>query len=111
MKITAYLTYGLWVILAVLSKILLGASWWVALSPLWLPLAIVVTLLLGLQVSVDIGRTLKMRQRKADPDTCENCLFNKTAQFDKKEQCLGEHLDENIKRPHKCKFYQRHNGK
>ena len=36
MKAYNYLVYALWVILAIVAKIL-GASWWVALSPIWFP--------------------------------------------------------------------------
>ena len=55
MKITTYILYGLWVVLSILAKILLHASWWVALSWLWLPLAVILIVSLGLTASVDIG--------------------------------------------------------
>ena len=73
-------------------------------------LAIVAVLMFGLNLSVDIGKYLKIRAIKQNPDTCDNCLFGMTAQYDKEGKCLGETLDESIKRPHLCKFYQRHRG-
>jgi hypothetical protein len=110
MKTASYVIMGLWAVLAILAKILLGASWWVATSWIWLPLAIVAVLMFGLNLSVDIGKYLKIRAIKQNPDTCDNCLFGMTAQYDKEGKCLGETLDESIKRPHLCKFYQRHRG-
>ena len=107
MKAYNYILYALWVILAIVAKIL-GASWWVALSPIWFPVGVTVCIILGLTLSVDIGKFLKRKKAKADPETCENCLFGKTAEFTKKDKCMGESLDEGIKRPHLCKFYQRH---
>lgn len=107
-KYTIFL-YAIWVVLAIGAKIL-GAGWWVATSPLWFPAGVIITILLGLQVSVEIGRLLKRRAAKTDPDSCANCLFGKTAQFSESGQCMGENLDEGIKRPHLCKFYQRHKG-
>jgi len=110
MKVASYIIMALWAVLAILAKILLGASWWVATSWVWLPLAIVLVLIVGLNFSVDIGKYLKIRAIKQNPDTCDNCLFGMTAQYDKEGKCLGETLDESIKRPHLCKFYQRHRG-
>lgn len=107
MKITTYIIYGLWVVLSILAKILLHASWWVALSWLWLPLAVILVVSLGLTASVDIGKWLKIREVKKTPNTCENCLFGKTSKFDDEDKCLGEKLDEAIKRPTLCKYYRR----
>lgn len=109
MRIASYIIWGVWAVLAILAKIFLGVSWWVATSFLWFPLGVVVVLLVGLNLSVDIGKALKIRAAKADPDTCENCIFGRTAKFDPQGKCMGESLDETIKRPHKCKFYQRTN--
>lgn len=108
MKTASYVLWVLWAVLAVLSKIFLGASWWVATSWVWLPLAITLVLFVGLNLSVDIGKWLKIRQIKATPNTCENCLFGLTAQYDENGKCLGETLDESIKRPSVCKFHKRH---
>lgn len=105
-----YILYGLWAVLAILSKILLGASWWVATSFLWIPAAVIFSVLLGLSASVEIGKWLKIRQVKADPNSCDNCLFGHTAQYDKEGKCLGENVDESVHRPHLCKFYQRHHS-
>lgn len=110
MKVASYIIMALWAVLAILAKILLGASWWVATSWIWLPLAIVLVLIVGLNFSVDVGKFLKIRQIKNTPNTCENCLFGLTARYDENGKCLGETLDESIKRPHLCKFYQRHRG-
>lgn len=107
MKIYTYIIYGVWVILSVLAKIFLHASWWVGLSWLWLPAAIIFVLVVGLNASVDIGKWLKIRQIKKTPNTCENCLFGQTAKFDADGQCLGEKLEETIKRPTLCKYYRR----
>jgi hypothetical protein len=107
MKTASYVIMGLWAVLAILAKILLGASWWVATSWIWLPLAIVAVLMFGLNLSVDIGKYLKIRAIKQNPDTCDNCLFGMTAQYDKEGKCLGETLDESIKRPSVCKFHKR----
>ena len=72
MKAYNYIVYALWVILAIVAKIL-GASWWVALSPIWFPVGVIFVILLGLQISVDVGKILKRKKAKADPDSCENC--------------------------------------
>lgn len=106
MKAYNYIIYALWVILAIVAKIL-GASWWVALSPIWFPVGVIFVILLGLNLSVDIGKFLKIRQIKNTPNTCENCLFGMTAQYDENGKCLGETLDESIKRPSVCKFHKR----
>ena len=60
MKAYNYIIYALWVILAIVAKIL-GASWWVALSPIWFPVGVIFVILLGLQISVDIGKILSGR--------------------------------------------------
>ena len=109
MKSYNYIIYALWVVLAIVAKIL-GASWWVALSPIWFPVGVIFVILLGLKLSVDIGKHLKRKQAKADPDSCENCLFGKTASYNPDGNCMGESLDEGIRRPHLCKFYKRHRG-
>ena len=75
MKAYNYIVYALWVILAIVAKIL-GASWWVALSPIWFPVGVIFVILLGLKISVDVGKILKRKKAKADPDSCENCLFS-----------------------------------
>ena len=106
MKISAYIAYGVWVILCIVAKIL-GASWWVATSCVWLPVAVILTVTLGLTASVDIGKWLKIRQIKKTPNSCENCLFGKTAKFDAEDKCLGEKLEETIHRPTVCKYYRR----
>ena len=108
MKTASYIIMALWAVLAILAKILLGASWWVATSWVWLPLAIVLVLIVGLNFSVDVGKYLKIRQVKNNPPSCENCLFGMTAQYDEHGKCLGETLDESIKRPSVCKFHKRH---
>jgi len=109
MKSYIYIIYALWVALAIVLKIL-GESWWVALSPVWLPVGVIITILLALNFSVDIGKTLKRKKAKADPDSCENCLFGITASYNADGKCMGETLDKGITRPHLCKFYQRHRG-
>ena len=107
MRIATYIIYGLWAILAILAKILLGASWWVGLSWLWLPLAVLFVIVAGINLSVDIGKWLKIRSIKKDPNTCDNCLFGMTAKYDDEGKCLGEKLEETIKRPTLCKYYRR----
>lgn len=107
MKITTYVIYGLWIVLAILASIFLHASWWVGLSWLWIPASVILVIVLGLNASVDIGKWLKIREIKKTPNTCENCLFGKTSKFDSDDQCLGEKLDETIHRPTLCKYYRR----
>lgn len=107
LKIILYAMWGLWAVLAVLAKILLGASWWVATSWLWLPLAVIFVAMLFLNVSVDIGKALKIREENKLPKECDNCLFGIAAQYDKDGKCLGETLDETIKRPKVCRLYKR----
>ena len=109
MKIATYIAYGVWIVSCIVASIL-GASWWVGLSWLWLPASIVFVIALALNASVDIGKWLKIREVKKTPNTCENCLFGKTASYSEEGKCMGETLDEGIKRPHLCKFYQRHRG-
>lgn len=108
MKKLVYSIAVAWVILASCSKFL-GASWWVALSWIWLPLGVALVIAIGLTLSVDLGKWLS--ERGAEPDACENCLFGITAQFDKEGKCLGETLSEvngeSIKRPALCKYYKR----
>lgn len=107
MKIIVYVLYTLWAILAIVAKIFLGASWWVATSWIWLPVAVLIILSLALTASVDLGTAFKKRAEEKTPKTCENCLFGQTAKYGDDNKCLGESLEETIKRPTLCKFYKR----
>lgn len=106
MKTTFYCIWVAWAVLAILSEILLHTGWWVATSWIWLPLAVVLTAVVSLNASVDLGRWLKAKQEKEIPKTCDNCLFGLTAQYDTDKRCLGETLDESIKRPKVCKYHK-----
>lgn len=107
MKKVVYLVYALWAVLAVLSKIFLGTSWFVATSFIWLPLGVVFTIFLFLRFSVDLGNRMKRKLEKKETPTCENCLFGKVSQYDPDKRCLGEAMDENIHRPKVCKFHRK----
>ena len=103
------IAYGLWIVIAVLAKILGLAGWGFALSWLWLPLGIALSVAFVIVVSVGIGDRLKKKIEV--PKDCEHCLFNDTAKYDKNNRCLGEALDESIKRGEKpCSYFKQSSG-
>lgn len=103
-----YIVYGLWVFISLLAKILGWTGWGFALSWLWFPLGIILTVAFGITLSVQIGDRVKKNIESSVPKTCDNCLFGETAKYDKNGKCLGEALDDNIKKGEKaCSYYKR----
>lgn len=111
MKKICYALYGLWIVSAIVLKILGLVSWWVATSWLWFPLAMVLTFLVGVNLAVGIGNRLKRKEEEKIPDSCEVCLFGKTKEYAENGHCLGETLDPEHPYGTLCKCYKRHLGK
>lgn len=111
MKKICYALYGLWIVSAIVLKILGLVSWWVATSWLWMPLAMVLTFLVGVNLAVGIGNRLKRKEEEKIPDSCEVCLFGKTKEYAENGHCLGETLDPEHPYGTLCKCYKRHLGK
>lgn len=109
MKRLLIITYALWVIGAIVLKIYDLVGWWVATSWLWLPLAIVLTFVLGVFLVVALGDWLKRREEAKIPASCENCLFGITSEYADEGRCLGEVLGEgNVKQGTLCQHYKKH---
>lgn len=107
-KIIAISLYALWVGASAGLKITgIVDSWYITLSPIWLPLAVALVLSIALLVVPDaLVRWVKAQEAK-NPPSCANCLFGKTAKYAEEGKCLGEALDENIARGEVCKYYQK----
>jgi len=110
MKKICYALYGLWIVSAIVLKIL-GLSWWVATSWLWMPLAMVLTFLVGVNLAVGIGNRLKRKEEDAIPDSCQTCLFGHTKEYAENGKCLGCTMDENHEFGTLCAAYKRHIAK
>lgn len=108
MKQICYILYVLWMLSAVVLKILGLVSWWVATSWLWMPLAMVLTFLVGVNLAVGIGNRLKRKEEAKIPDSCEVCLFGKTKEYAEGGKCLGETLNEECHYGTLCSCYKRH---
>lgn len=111
MKKICYALYGLWIVSAIVLKILGLVSWWVATSWLLFPVAMVLTFLVGVNLAVGIGNRLKRKEEDAIPDSCQTCLFGHTKEYAENGKCLGETLDPEHPYGTLCKFYKRHLGK
>lgn len=111
MKKICYALYGLWIVSAIVLKIIGLVSWWVATSWLWFPLAMVLTFLVEVNLAVGIGNRLKRKEEAKIPDSCEVCLFGKTKEYAENGHCLGETLDPEHPYGTLCKCYKRHLGK
>lgn len=108
LKKLIYVLYALWVALAIVLKIVFGASWWVALSWLWLPLSILLSLSLIVYSFIGIGNRLRIKEANKIPDACDICLHKKTASLTGND-CLGVQMGE---KPNSlCGYYKRHLGK
>lgn len=111
MKKICYALYGLWIVSAIVLKILGLVSWWVATSWLWMPLAMVLTFLVGVNLAVGIGNRLKRKEEDAIPDSCDVCLFGQTKEYADNNKCLGCTMDENHEFGTLCPAYKRHIAK
>ena len=107
MKKIVYCIYGVWAIACIVLKIMGIISWWVALSPVWLPLALALVLLGGIFLFGDVAERLKIHAERKEPDSCANCLFGLTAKYSEDGKCLGEALNSDVVRGKVCKTYQR----
>lgn len=107
MKLIGYALYGMWIVSSIVLKILGLVSWFVAFSWLWFPLALVLTIFVGINVAAFIGTKLKMREDSKIPDSCEACLFGQTAKYAENGKCLGCTMDENHKYGELCSAYKR----
>lgn len=103
------IAYATWVIVALGSKILFGASWAFALSWLWLPLGLVLSGGILIVGSIKIGDYLKVKKEESIPHDCEHCLFGATRSFTEDGKCLGERLGESDGTK-LCKFFRYHQG-
>ena len=108
MKKLTYILFAVWVVVALALKIFAGASWWLATSWLWIPLGVALSIALVVFGSVDIGGFIKKREDGKIPDTCENCLFNHTKQYDENGVCLGDAMKAEHKEGEVCQYYRRH---
>ena len=111
MKQICYILYGLWVVLAVVLKILGLVSWGVATSWAWMPFAMLLTFLVGVNLVVAIGQRLKRKEESKIPDSCDVCLFAQTAKYAENGKCLGCTMDENHQFGTLCPAYKRHIAK
>lgn len=107
MRKTFFITYALWVAASITLKILGFVGWWVALSWLWFPLAIIVTFGTFIFGAAKVGDRLKEKQEAKMPKNCENCLFSETRKFDADGKCLGEKLVEGHTFGSVCEHYRR----
>lgn len=109
MKRIVYCIWAVWAIACASLKIMGVISWWWALSPLWMPLAVVFSILLCVFVFSLIVTWREKRKEEKTPDSCATCLFGKTAKYSEDGKCLGEACDgDNIARGMLCKYYQRY---
>ena len=107
-KTLIYIAYALWVIGGVTLKILGLIGWGAALSWLWLPFGSLLCALVFINGAVDIGKNLKKKEQSKIPDDCEHCLFGVTSKYDKDGKCLGETLDETVKKGEKiCPYFKK----
>lgn len=111
MKIWSYVLYGLWVITAIVLKIIGLVSWWVATSWIWFPFAMILCFFAGINISVIIGKRIKEKENAKIPDSCEVCLFGQSMKYAENGKCLGVTLDENHEFGKLCPQYKRHISK
>lgn len=108
MKQICYILYALWIVSAIVLKILGCVGWLVATSWLWFPLAMVLCFLTFVNLAVWIGQRAKEKEEAKIPDTCENCLFGHTKEYAENSKCLGCTLDESHEFGTLCPQYKRH---
>lgn len=110
-----FIVWFAWLALGIILKIYDKVGTWMgALSALWFPLAVGVSLIGGLLLIASIGARLKKREEKKTPDACENCLFGSTCDLinsmrgedEEKVKCIGEEKGVST-RPNLCEYYIR----
>lgn len=107
-KIT-YVVWALWLAVGIGLKIIVGVSWWLALSALWFPLAVYLSVTGVMVVIADLGERKKVKIHTQP--SCANCLFGQTCDIlqaikpDEKAQCIGERIG-NAERGKVCEYYQ-----
>lgn len=104
-KYTIFIPYALWAIVCIVLKIM-GASWWLGTSFLWLPAGVALSALTIIYGAALWGARLKEEKRKKEKPTCGNCLYEKVRDILKEEQCLGE-KNEQVKTDGICPYWMR----
>lgn len=107
MRKISFIVYGLWIAAGLVLKIYGLVSWFVALSWLWFPLAMLVVVITFLNLSAVIGRKIKEKEDAKIPDSCEVCLFGQSAGYAENGKCLGCTLNPEWEFGHVCEFYNR----
>ena len=112
MRRITYVVWALWLIVGIGLKIIVGVSWWLALSALWFPLAVYLSVTGAMVVIADIGA--RKETKIHEPETCANCLFGQTCDIinsvkqegEEPTRCIGERIG-NAERGKVCEYYQR----
>lgn len=112
MRRITYVVWALWLIVGIGLKIIAGVSWWLALSALWFPLAVYLSVTGAMVVIADIGA--RKETKIHEPETCANCLFGQTCDIinsvkqegEEQAHCIGERIG-NAERGKVCEYYQR----
>lgn len=107
LKITAIALYALCIGACAYLKIVGLVSWYVALAPIWFPLAVAFSLALLLMLVSNLLVRWAKREESKNPPSCANCIFGKTAKYADEGKCLGEAMDESIARGVMCKYYKK----
>lgn len=108
MKKICYALYALWMVSAIVLKIFGLVSWWVATSWLWIPLAMILVFIVGINFAVILGKRMQEKEESKIPDSCATCLYGQAAKYADGGKCLGEALDEKCKQGTLCSNYKRH---
>lgn len=116
MRRITYVVWALWLIVGIGLKIIAGVSWWLALSALWFPLAVYLSVTGAMVVVADIGERTRKKTKIHEPETCGNCLFGQTCDIinsvkqegEERTRCIGERIG-NAERGKVCEYYQRAN--
>lgn len=115
MKNLFYFTWLAWLLVSVVLKIMGLCSWVIALAPIWMPIAVGISIGVTLMAVTDLNAWMKKRKDVNMPDSCENCLFRKTCDLingtkkegEEKEVCMGERFGAAIV-DGKCEYYSRY---
>lgn len=105
----AVIAYSALVVAGIVLGIFKVLKWWVALSPIWFPVAVGVSLFFMMFIAMYIGDRIKAKYEEEFVPNCANCLFNHTKEITHSEQCLGEKMKAEINADGICSFYERKN--
>ena len=115
MKKAFYWCWLAWAIACVVAKCFGWCGWAFMLSPIWIPLCVVVCFAFMLIVISDFGSWMKRKSDDKLPDSCENCLFKKSCDLinstkkegEELEKCMGEKFGAAVV-DGKCEYYTRY---